>query len=469
MMIGITAYGGYVPYHRLQRAEIQKEFGTEGLKGERSIACHDEDSATMAVAAALNATHNRYGLSLKGVYFATTTAPYAEKQSETLIAGALDLPETTRTAEFTNTLRAGTTALRAGVDTAAAGSGPVLVAAADMREGGASGANEAAFGDGAAAIVLGGDKVLAKFVGAASVALEIVDTWRNQGDLYVRNWDERFQLEEGYGRAIPDVIKAVFAETGLKAADIAKVIFPVGPKTQAILGKLGFKPDQVADSLSGMVGLTGAAHPLLMLAAQLEKAQPGDRLLVLGYGEGADALIFEATPAIAEFRPMRSVATQIASKRNDITYATYLKWRQRVDMEPARRPDPSRPSSPFMNRRSKYNLALYGTKCTACGTAQFPAQRVCYKCRAKDQMENYGFRDKRGRLTTYSADYLTISLSPPEIAAVVDFEGGGRMMCNMTDVDAEALKIGQELEMTLRRMFTAGGIHTYFWKATGIR
>lgn len=468
-MIGITAYGGYVPYHRLQRAEIQKEFGTEGLKGERSIACHDEDSATMAVAAALNATHNRYGLALKGVYFATTTAPYAEKQSETLIAGALDLPETTRTAEFTNTLRAGTTALRAGVDTAAAGSGPVLVAAADMREGGASGANEAAFGDGAAAIVLGGEKVLAKFVGAASVALEIVDTWRNQGDPYVRNWDERFQLEEGYGRAIPDVIKAVFAETGLKAADIAKVIFPVGPKTQAILGKLGFKPEQVADSLTAMVGLTGAAHPLLMLAAELEKAQPGDRLLVLGYGEGADALIFEATPAISDFRPMRSVPAQIANKRNDITYATYLKWRQRVDMEPARRPDPNRPSSPFMHRRSKFNLALYGTKCAACGTPQFPAQRVCYKCRAKDQMENYGFRDKRGRLTTYSADYLTISLSPPEIAAVVDFEGGGRMMCNMTDVDAEALKIGQEVEMTLRRMFTAGGIHSYFWKATSIR
>lgn len=468
-MVGITGYGGYVPYNRLQRSEIQKEFGTEGLKGERTIAGYDEDSATMAVAAALNATHNRYGLPLKGVYFATTTAPYAEKQSETLIAGALDLAETVRTAEFSNTLRAGTTALRAALDAAVAGSGPVLVAAADMRSGGASGANEATFGDGGAAILVGTDGVIAKFVGAASVALEIVDTWRNQGDPYVRNWDERFQLEEGYGRAIPEVLKAVFTETGLKAADIAKVIFPVQPKIQAILTRQGFKPEQVADSLTGMVGLTGAAHPLLMLAAELEKANAGDRILVLGYGEGADALVFEVTGEIAKFRPLRSVPAQLASKRNDITYATYLKWRQRVDMEPPRRPDPSRPSSPFMHRRAKYNLALYGTKCTACGTPQFPAQRVCYKCRTKDQMENYGFRDKRGKLTTYSADYLTISLSPPEIAAVVDFEGGGRMMCNMTDVDAEKLQIGQEVEMTLRKMFTAGGIHSYFWKATNIR
>lgn len=468
-MVGITAYGGYIPYNRLQRSEIQKEFGTAGLRGERSIAGYDEDSATMAVAAALNATHNRYGLGMKAVFFATTTSPYAEKQSETLIAGALDLPESVRTAEFTNTLRAGTTALRAALDTASAGSGPVLLTAADMRSGGASGTNEATFGDGAAALVIGADNIIAKFIGAASVALEIVDTWRNQGDSNVRNWDERFQMEEGYGRAIPDVLKAVFAETGLTAADIAKVIFPVPPKAQALLGKAGFRPEQVADSMTGMVGLTGAAHPLLMLTAELEKAKPGDRFLVLGYGEGADAIVFEATDAITKFKPLRSIPAQLESKKNDITYATYLKWRQRVDMEPARRPDPSRPSSPFMHRRSKFNLALYGTKCTACGTPQFPAQRVCYKCRVKDQMENYGFRDKRGKLTTYSADYLTISLSPPEIAAVVDFEGGGRMMCNMTDVDAESLQIGQQVEMTLRKMFTAGGIHSYFWKATNIR
>lgn len=468
-MIGITAYGGYLPYNRLQRSEIQKEFGTGGLKGERTIAGYDEDSATMAVAAALNATHNRYGLPLKGVYFATTTAPYAEKQSETLISGALDLADTTRTAEFTNTLRCGTTALRAALDTAAAGSGPVLLAAADMRSGGASGTNEALFGDGAAALVVGDQDVIARFVGAASVALEIVDTWRNQGDPYVRNWDERFQMTEGYGRAIPDVLKAVFAETGLGTEDFAKVIFAVPPKAQALLGKAGFKPEQVSDSMTAGVGLTGAAHPLLMLCAELENAHAGDKFLVIGYGEGADALVFEATDAIGNFKPTRSIPAQLESKRNDITYATYLKWRQRVDMEPPRRPDPSRPSSPFMHRKSKYNLALYGTKCTACGTAQFPAQRVCYKCRKKDEMEDYGFRDKRGKLTTYSADYLTISLSPPEIAAVVDFEGGGRMMCNMTDVDAERLQIGQPVEMTLRKMFTAGGIHSYFWKATGIR
>ncbi|MBI3736735.1 OB-fold domain-containing protein, partial [Candidatus Sumerlaeota bacterium] len=196
---------------------------------------------------------------------------------------------------------------------------------------------------------------------------------------------------------------------------------------------------------------------------------PGDKILVIAYGEGADAIIFQVEQAAAKFKPMRTVKQLIASKTNDLTYATYLKWRQKVDVEPPRRPEPNRPSSPFMFRNSRYNLALYGSKCKACGTPQFPAQRICYKCRAKDQMEPYGFRDKIGKLSTYSADYLTFSLNPPEIAAVVDFQGGGRMMCNMVDVKAQELKIGQDLEMTLRKMFTAGGIHTYFWKAQGLR
>lgn len=468
-MIGIIACGGYVPYNRLQRSEIQKEFGTKGLKGERAIAGFDEDSATMAVAAALNALQNGAAQELQGVYFATTTSPYAEKQSNTLIAAALDLSDQIRTAEFTNTLRAGTTALRAAFDSVTAGASSVLVTAGDMRPGGASGQNESTFGDAGAALVIGSENVLASVVGSASIALEIIDTWRNQGDTMVRNWDERYQMAYGYGEAIPRVLKAVFDETGLKAEDIAKVIFPVAPKAQALLLKQGFERAQVADSLLSDVGLTGAPHPLLMLVNELEQSAAGDKILLIGYGEGADAIIFEVQPEIANFKPRRSVADLVASKRNDITYATYLKWRQRLDTEPPRRPEPSRPSAPFMRRRARNNLALYGSRCTACGTPQFPAQRVCYKCRKRDEMEPYGFRDKSGRLTTWSADYLSYSLNPPEIVAVIDFEGGGRIMCNMTDTRPEQIEIGQNVEMTLRKMFTAGGIHSYFWKAQNIR
>lgn len=468
-MIGITGYGAYIPFNRLQRSEIQKEFGTSGLKGERAICSFDEDSTTMAVAAAINATNNVYGLALKGVFFATTTAPYAEKQSDTTIAGALDLPGNIRTAEFGNTLRAGTTALLAAADSVNARAGDILVVAADTRPGGASGANEATFGDAAAAIILGSENPLATLIGTASIANDIIDTWRNQGDSAVRNWDERYQIAYGYGKSIPEVLAALEEESGIKPADIDKVVFPATPKVQAMLLKNGFKREHVVDSMLADVGLTGTAHPLVMLVSALETANAGDKILVLGYGEGADALVFEVQAANADFKPERSVASMIKCKRNDITYATYLKWRKKVDVEPPRRPEPARPSSPFMRRRAKYNLALYGTKCQSCGTPQFPAQRVCFKCHTNDEMEPYGFRDKKGRLTTFSADFLSYSLSPPEIVAVVDFEGGGRMLCNMVDTDVKTLEIGQELEMTFRKMYTAGGIHTYFWKAQGVR
>lgn len=479
-MIGLMARGAYVPFHRLRRSEIQREFGGGPGKGERSVASHDEDSATMAVAATLEALAAPEGSAprvspgdLGGVYFATTTPPYDEKQSATLIAGALDLPETIRTGEFGGTLRAGTAALLAAADAVAAGGRPMLVAVADMREGGASGANEAAFGDAAAAFVVARETpdspLLARLVGHASVALEIHDAWRARGDAAVRNWDERFQLEQGFGKAIPAALRALDAQCGLKPEDFARVLLPVGAKSATMLLSHGFKKEQLADPMADTVGIAGAAHPLLMLCDALDRARPGERILVLAYGEGVDAVAFEATDAAPQVRPRHAVADWIASKRDDLTYATFLKWRRRIAMEPPRRPEPNRPSAPFMRRRSRSNLGLFGTRCLECGTPQIPAQRVCYKCAAKDRMEPYGFRDRKGRLGTYSADYLTFSLSPPEIAAVVDFEGGGRLLCNMVDVRAEELRIGQPVEMTLRRMFSAGGIHSYFWKATGPR
>ena len=55
--------------------------------------------------------------------------------------------------------------------------------------------------------------------------------------------------------------------------------------------------------------------------------------------------------------------------------------------------------------------------------------------------------------------------SPPLVAVVIDFDGGGRYRCELTDVDAETVAIGDRVEMTFRRTYTSGGIHNYFWKA----
>ena len=67
--------------------------------------------------------------------------------------------------------------------------------------------------------------------------------------------------------------------------------------------------------------------------------------------------------------------------------------------------------------------------------------------------------------TKWGAKFGTFSLSPPTIAVVIDFDGGGRFQCQLTDADPDNVKIGDRVSMTFRRLMTADGVHNYFWKA----
>src|SRR6266404_1369529 len=159
----------------------------------------------------------------------------------------------------------------------------------------------------------------------------------------------------------------------------------------------------------------------------------------------------------------RSVGRLIESK-GDVAYASYLKWREILPTEPPRRPDPARPAGPPMLRSQAWKFGFVGSRCTACGTPQLPPQRVCVHCQARDRMEPYSFADRRAKIATFTLDRLAISLNPPTVNVVVDYEGGGRFLCEMTDCEPEKVAIGDEVEMTFRRMYTAGGVHNYFWK-----
>ncbi len=88
---------------------------------------------------------------------------------------------------------------------------------------------------------------------------------------------------------------------------------------------------------------------------------------------------------------------------------------------------------------------------------------------AVDDMEPLPMADIRGTVVTFTVDRLAYSPSPPIVFAVVDFDGGGRFPVELTDVDADALAIGDRVEMTFRRLFSADGIHDYFWKARPVR
>jgi hydroxymethylglutaryl-CoA synthase len=456
-MAGILRYGSYVPYFRLTRAAIGAG------KGERAVASYDEDAVSMAVEAGRDAV--RGGAAVDALLFATLAPPYAEKINAATVQAALDLPEQILSAELGATSRAGTTALRMGLDLAAGGR-RTLVCAGDVSVGAPGGARESQGGDAAVAFLTGpDDEAIARCLGRASATIEILDAWRLPEERFPRQWEERFTADT-MAPTITDVAKRALAEAGVQPGDLATVILDgTNPRSMAGLPKaLGLRPEQLADPLAATVGRAGTAHAGLLLARALDGAKPGDRILVVCEADGVDALVFEVTPRRADMPPVRTVDRWIASKRNDLPYTSYLKWRGILPFEAPRRPDPERPAAPPMRRHERWKLAFVGSRCTSC-QAGHPPQRVCVKCGAVDQMRDERFADTSCRVATYTLDYLAYSLQPPVVAAFVDYEGGGRFSCELTDVDPKQVAIGDNLEMTFRRLFTAQGVHNYFWKA----
>ncbi len=463
-MIGITGYGSYIPYHRLKASTAAEAYGKRGKKDERSVAYYDEDSITMAVEAALSCLKEGEEHRLNGVLFATTTSPYLEKQGSATVASAVDAGRELRLADFTDSLRCGSAALLSALDTAETSS--TLVTIADCRLGGADGNNETAFGDAAAAFTTGSEQVIARLLGRYSVGQDFPDTWRAAGDTFVRKWDVRYALALCYEPLIQEAVGTFLKRSGLSPADFSKVILYAHEKRhQLALGaKLGFTPEQIQDSLYPQIGNTGCAAAPLMLAGALEQAQPGDKLLYIGYGEGCDIIAFEATDAISSFRSATSLQAQISTKNSALPYGKYLKWKGMVQCEPQKRPDQERSSLPDYVRNYKKNTALYGSRCTCCGTPQFPPQRICAKCGAWDQMEPYRFYGKDARVKTFTLDGLSLSQDSPNNLVVVEFEGGGKIMTFLVGCEASEIYVGMPVKCVFRKMFTANGIHTYFWK-----
>jgi uncharacterized OB-fold protein len=210
---------------------------------------------------------------------------------------------------------------------------------------------------------------------------------------------------------------------------------------------------------------------MMTLVAALEEASPGDRILLANYGDGADAFMFRVTERIGTAkRARRSIRDYRDSKKVLSDYETYLTWRGLISKAPAvRRPPFRAPSPSALLRDVGKNLAFRGSKCTQCGYPQYPPQVICTRCHAKDSHAPYNFADKQARVFTYTLDNLAPTLDPPMVVVVIDFEGGGRAFSIMTDRDVDEIETGMPVEMTFRCMYTAEGIHNYFWKCMPAR
>jgi hydroxymethylglutaryl-CoA synthase len=467
-MVGIVSYGAYIPLRRLGE-------GTQGWRArtEKAVAYYDEDSLTMTVAAAVDCLADTDRRAVDGLYVASTTLPYKEKLAATTVAYAVDLRPDIITMDCTDSLRAGTGALRMAADTVKASSAQqLMVTASDCRLGTPRGEADQTFGDGAAAFLIGEEKVVAVIEGHYSFSNELLDNWRADTSKYVRTWEDRWVYDEGYFKVLPEAISKALKRCGLTQNDITKAAY-YGPNARrhAEMGKmLGLQPFQIQDPLLSTVGNTGTASALMILVAALEDARPGDRILCASYGDGADVLLLQVTDEIKKMGKRQGVRSNLACKMIFPSYDAYFSFHHQTDRDPE---GPGGPSASVIAREREAIYPLHGSQCRVCGTVQYPPQRVCTKCQAKDEYDSIRLSDKKARIFTRVLDY-SAPVPPydlPGVDLLIDWECGGRANFALTDKKPrlENVPMGMEVEMTFRKLLTAGGIHHYWWKAMPLR
>src|SRR5215831_4369170 len=437
-MVGITRVATYLPRRRLDRALLGKAWGARVPAGARTVAGIDEDALTMATDAVLSCVDGADAAEFEALYFASTSSPYLEKQVASMIATAADLRRDVAVADFAGSVRAGMAALRAALDGARAGSlRSALVAAADARIAEPGSELEPLLGDGAAAVAVGSEDIVAEVVSAASVAEEFTYLWRTDEQREVRATETRFGTTYGYVRDVAEAIGAALRRAEIPPARVAKVA-------------LGAPEPRAAAEAAKHAGLD---------ARHLETAAPGDFVVVGAYGEGADALVVRATERLPAARP-RPLREQIDRGVALPSYERYLRARGLLPAEPVGEPV----TSMIEWKELRQDIRLYGSRCEVCGLVQYPQARVCIGCRAQDRLVEHKLT-KRGTVFTFTIDNLAPVLEHPMPMAVIDLDGGGRVYLQVTDAADGEVKVGTPVALTYRRLHEAAGNRNYFWKA----
>ncbi len=465
MSAGIVSYGAYVPPTRLGLSVMAGRAPKEG-EPEKAVAWSDEDAVTMGVGAARSCLAGLARDEIDALFFATTSHPFREKQTAALVAKALGLRRDLRTVDLAGSLRAGLSALRSAADAVAAGSARrALVVASDCRMAAPGSPLERNLGDGAAAFLLAGRDAIATLDAAHAVADEIVDVWRGPGDRFVHAWEERFVVQEGYVPRTVEAVRGLLAGAENDADAFARVaLYAPDARSHATVAKqLGVARERLQDPLFGRLGNAGCAFAPLLLAAALEEARPGERILVAGYGDGAEALAFTTTDALRKLEARRGVAWHLARRRPVRSYAHYRRARNLEASEWERGADPGLSATIHFRERDE-DLGFTGQRCAACGAVQFPRQRVCESCFAKDRFEDHPLAERTGRVVTWTLDHFFPTPEPPTIVTVTEIDGA-RVHLQLADTSPEDLRPGMPVAFVFRRIHEVGGRPNYYWKA----
>ena len=342
--VGIVGYGAYVPLYRLPAAEIGHIWGASDDSfpvRAKSVPGLDEDTTTMAIEAARNALR-RAGIAareLRAVWVGTESKSYAVKPTGTIVAEALGATPYVQAADWEFACKAGTEALQAALGMVGSGMAHyALIVGMDAAQGRPGDALEYTAGAGGAAYCIGPrEESIAYFEGSLSYASDTPDFFRRAHQHYPMHGG-RFTGEPAYFKHIMGAARQLLEELGHRPQDYAACVFhqPNAKFPQRVAKMLGFSPQQVqAGLLVQEIGNTYAGSSLLGLSAVLDRAQPGDRILLVSFGSGAgsDAFSLVVTDRIEERRHLAPQTRDYIERRAEIDYGTYVRFRKKLRMD----------------------------------------------------------------------------------------------------------------------------------------
>jgi len=480
MIIGIERYGAYLPKYLLERKLIAEAWDFPVIPGGISVRNYDEDSITMAVEAGLDCLgeYDPNGIintsSIDGLYFATTTPPYTEKQCAPIIANALDLRSDIICLDITNSTKSMSLALARAYETIKAGkANKILIIGSDSQKPMPESMYEYQYGDGAAALLIGKDEVVVSIEDYVSTSDNVIGPWKRAEDKFIRSFEGKHENIYGYSRNIIAAFKLLFEKTKIDPKSIAKAaIYALDPRNaEALAKKLGINSRAVENTPFLEFGNTGNAFAFMTLMLALKRGKTGDLIAFGSYGDGADAFLLKILDK-QKLRELRRKCRGIIGYKNSMVmlknYGAYLSKKKIIETERF-----IRKSSPVRNwRDEKFLYRMYGMKCNKCGTIQYPIWRACIECGEKDNKTDIKLK-KRGKIFTFTLDHLEGGnyYDTPVPRCVIDLEGGGRILLNMTDIEnpQENVKIGMDVEMTFRFIHSGANYNNYYWKCRPIR
>jgi len=345
MVAGIVSYGGYVPRFRITPKDIGNVWGVDGEAMGRSLGITaksvpspDEDVITISVEAARECLRkvDVAPTDIGAIYVGSESHPYAVKPTATVVAEAIGSAPVMTAADFEFACKAGTAAIQTCMgltlsDMIKYG----MAVGSDTSQGAPGDALEFSASAGGAALLIGKENLIAEINHTASYTTDTPDFWRREGQQYPSHGG-RFTGEPAYFKHVMSCAKLVMDKAGTKPEDYNYAVFhqPNGKFPVRVGRTLGFEDTQLdAGLLVRSIGNTYSGAVLLGLCSILDRAVPGDRIFMIGYGSGAgsDGFDITVTPNIKNLKKAETIE-EMTKNAKFLDYGTYAKFRGKIRM-----------------------------------------------------------------------------------------------------------------------------------------